>query len=161
VAIGNPLGLASSVSQGITSSLNRDIGEPMFDDHIKTDAGFNHGNSGGPPFDRRGEVIGVNMALFTPDAYNRGSIGLGLAIPSTTAAWVVDLARRPGADRHKMTLQTDWPEEPRRRTRCTLAERKVESCRWTEFLDATTKSDILFATTFSPPNGQQELNSTL
>ena len=75
----------------------------MFDDLIQTDAAINHGNSGGPLFNRRGEVIGVNWALISPNAAS-GSIGLGLAIPANATAWVVDQMRRhgrvqPGLDR--------------------------------------------------------------
>ena len=95
VAIGNPLGLASSVTVGIVSALNRDVGESMFDDFIQTDAAINHGNSGGPLFNLRGEVIGVNWALISPNSTS-GSIGLGLAIPANATAWVVDQMRRYG-----------------------------------------------------------------
>jgi serine protease Do len=96
IAIGNPLGLSSTVTVGVVSALNRDLNETMIDDFIQTDAAINHGNSGGPLFNLAGEVIGVNSALFTPDAANRGSAGLGLAIPSEDASFVVDQMRRYG-----------------------------------------------------------------
>lgn len=88
IAIGNPQGFGGSVSTGIVSALNRDIMLSPFDDFIQTDAALNHGNSGGPLFNLRGEVIGVTTALYTPiDA--GGSIGIGFAIPSYCAQFVV------------------------------------------------------------------------
>ena len=88
LAVGNPLGLGVAVSAGIVSALNRDIMETPFDDDIQTDAAINHGNSGGPLIDRDGDVIGVNTAL-TSIGENGGSIGLGYAIPSDEANYVV------------------------------------------------------------------------
>ena len=96
VAIGNPLGLSSSVSVGIVSALHRNVDESMFDDFIQTDAAINHGNSGGPLFNIRGEVIGVNWALIAAGSGVAGSDGLGLSIPSNLAAWVVDEMRKYG-----------------------------------------------------------------
>lgn len=87
VAIGNPLGLGISVSAGIISALNRDIMESPYDHFIQTDAAINHGNSGGPLFNMRGEVVGVDTALVSPTP---ASAGLGFAIPSRGAQWVID-----------------------------------------------------------------------
>ncbi len=89
IAIGNPLGFGGSVSTGIVSALNRDISISPFDDFIQTDASLNHGNSGGPLYNANGEVIGVNTALYTP-TNDGGSIGIGFAIPSYCAQFVVD-----------------------------------------------------------------------
>jgi serine protease Do len=94
IAIGNPLGLGGSVTRGIVSALNRDIRDTPFDDYIQTDAAINHGNSGGPLFDERGEVIGMNTAIFSPEATS-GSIGLGFAIPSNDVKYVADALRSP------------------------------------------------------------------
>jgi len=94
LAIGNPLGLGGSVTRGIVSALNRDIRDTPFDDYMQTDAAINHGNSGGPLFNERGEVIGMNTAIFSPEA-NSGSIGLGFAIPSNDVKYVADALRRP------------------------------------------------------------------
>jgi serine protease Do len=98
LAIGNPLGLGGSVTQGIVSALNRDISDTPFDDYIQTDAAINHGNSGGPLFNERGEVIGMNTAILSPNATS-GSIGLGFAIPSNDVKYVVDALRSPGGMR--------------------------------------------------------------
>jgi serine protease Do len=89
LAIGNPLGLGLSVSAGIVSALNRDIQESPFDNFIQTDAAINHGNSGGPLVDLDGKVVGVDTALYNPDEAG-GFIGIGLAIPSDTARFVVN-----------------------------------------------------------------------
>ncbi|MBN8926803.1 MAG: hypothetical protein BGO51_07605 [Rhodospirillales bacterium 69-11] len=94
IAIGNPLGFDSSVSAGIVSALNRNIMESPFDDYIQTDAAINHGNSGGPLFNIKGEVVGMNSVIFAPD--NGGFIGLGFAIPSNDVRFVVDQIRRYG-----------------------------------------------------------------
>ena len=98
LAIGNPLGLGGSVTQGIVSALNRDIRDTPFDDYIQTDAAINHGNSGGPLFNVHGEVIGMNTAIIAPNGTS-GSIGLGFAIPSNDVKYVVDALRSPGGMR--------------------------------------------------------------
>ncbi len=86
-AIGNPLGLGTSVSGGIVSGLNRDAMESPYDDFIQTDAAINHGNSGGPLFNMEGEVVGVDAAMVSP---TESFSGLGLAIPSDDARFVID-----------------------------------------------------------------------
>jgi serine protease Do len=98
LAIGNPLGLGGSVTRGIVSALNRDIRDTPFDDYIQTDAAINHGNSGGPLFNERGEVIGMNTAIFSPEATS-GSIGLGFAIPSKDVKYITDALRSPAGVR--------------------------------------------------------------
>ena len=95
VAIGNPLGLGASVTAGIVSALNRNIGETIFDDFIQTDAAINHGDSGGPLLNGSGEVVGINTA-FDSATPKGGSIGIGFALPSDAAAIVVDRLRRYG-----------------------------------------------------------------
>ena len=94
VAIGNPLGIGTSVSTGIVSALNRDISESPYDDFIQTDAAINHGNSGGPLFNMRGEVIGINAAIVSPTT---ASAGLGFAIPAHDARFVIDRLRKYGS----------------------------------------------------------------
>jgi len=84
-AIGNALGIGLSVTSGIVSALNRNIMDTPFDDFIQTDASINHGNSGGPLFNRQGEVIGVDTAIISPTT---GSVGLGFAIPANDARFV-------------------------------------------------------------------------
>ena len=97
-AIGNPLGIGVSVTSGIVSGLNRNLLDTPFDDFIQTDAAINHGNSGGPLFNRRGEVIGIDTAIISP---TNGSAGLGFAIPSNDAVFCAthllhDGSIRPG-----------------------------------------------------------------
>jgi serine protease Do len=93
MAVGNPFGLGGTVTTGIVSARGRDIQSGPFDDYIQTDAAINRGNSGGPLFDMDGKVIGINTAIFSPTG---GSIGLGFAIPSSTAAPVVEQLKSHG-----------------------------------------------------------------
>ncbi len=86
VAIGQPFGLGGSVSVGIISARNRDIDSGLYDDFIQTDAAINRGNSGGPLFDLKGNVIGVNTVIYSQTG---GSVGVGFAVPSTMANRVV------------------------------------------------------------------------
>jgi len=88
IAIGNPFGFGGSVTSGIISSRNRDIGLTRYDDFIQTDASINLGNSGGPLFNLDGEVIGINTAIIAPG--HSGSIGIGFAIPSNSASKVIN-----------------------------------------------------------------------
>lgn len=78
VAIGNPFGLGGSVTAGIVSGRNRDVGGPL-SNFIQTDASINRGNSGGPMFNLKGEVVGVNNMILSPTG---GNVGIGFAIPS-------------------------------------------------------------------------------
>ena len=87
IAIGNPFGFGGTVTSGIISSRNRDIGLTRYDDFIQTDASINVGNSGGPLFNLDGEVIGINTAIIAPGS--SGSIGIGFAIPSNPASKVI------------------------------------------------------------------------
>ena len=83
VAIGNPFGLASSVSLGIISATERKIGAGPYDQFLQTDAAINPGNSGGPLFSLKGEVVGMNTAIFSNPALGGGAnIGIGFAVPS-------------------------------------------------------------------------------
>ncbi|MEM8987679.1 MAG: Do family serine endopeptidase [Pseudomonadota bacterium] len=86
VALGNPYGFGGSVSSGIVSAIGRDIGAGPYTDFIQVDAAINRGNSGGPTFDLKGRVVGVNTAIISPTG---GSIGLGFAIPADVASDVV------------------------------------------------------------------------
>ena len=88
IAIGNPFGFGGTVTSGIISSRNRDIGLTRYDDFIQTDASINQGNSGGPLFDLEGKVIGINTAIIAPGS--SGSIGIGFAIPANPASKVID-----------------------------------------------------------------------
>ncbi|MEW6257676.1 MAG: DegQ family serine endoprotease [Pseudomonadota bacterium] len=83
MAIGNPFGLGGTLTVGVVSARNRNINSGPYDNFIQTDAAINRGNSGGPLFNMDGEVIGVNTAIISPSG---GSIGIGFAVPSSTAA---------------------------------------------------------------------------
>jgi len=87
LAIGNPLGLGGTVTSGIISSINRDIGGGPYVDFIQTDAPINRGNSGGPLFNLDGKVIGINSMIISQTG---GSVGLGFSIPSSTAKLIVN-----------------------------------------------------------------------
>jgi serine protease Do len=86
MAIGNPFGLGGSVTLGIISARGRNINAGPYDNFIQTDAAINKGNSGGPLFNMRGEVIGINTAIISPSG---GSIGIGFAVPTELAENVV------------------------------------------------------------------------
>ena len=85
IAIGNPFGLGGTVTTGIISARNREIGLSRYEDYIQTDASINVGNSGGPLFNLNGDVIGINTAIL-----GSGSIGIGFAIPSNSASVIID-----------------------------------------------------------------------
>ena len=86
IAIGIPFGLGGTVTSGIISARNRSIGLSRYEDFIQTDASINVGNSGGPLFDMKGNVIGINTAILGQS----GSIGIGFSIPSNSAKKVID-----------------------------------------------------------------------
>ena len=92
IAIGNPLGLGNTVTAGIISALQRNIGAGgAYDRFIQTDTAINPGNSGGPLFNMRGEVIGINNRLISPVGAN---IGVGFAIPADEAIPVVESLKK-------------------------------------------------------------------
>jgi serine protease Do len=96
VALGNPFGIGLSASSGIVSGRNRDIRSGRFDAFIQTDASINKGKSGGPLFNLNGEVVGINTAILSPTG---GSIGIGFAVPISTASRVIDQLVRYGETR--------------------------------------------------------------
>ncbi len=93
MAIGNPFGLDHSVTSGIVSAKGRFIGAGNYDDYIQTDAAINPGNSGGPLLNLRGEVVGINSAIFSRTG---GNIGIGFAIPVNLAKELVPQLRERG-----------------------------------------------------------------
>jgi len=86
IAIGNPFGFGGTVTSGIISARNRSLGLSRYEDYIQTDASINSGNSGGPLFDMRGDVIGINTAILG----RSGNVGIGFSIPSNSAKIVID-----------------------------------------------------------------------
>lgn len=112
LTMGNPLAIGLSVSAGIVSALNRDLQDTPFDSYIQTDAAINHGNSGGPLVNQNGDVIGIDTALYNPQE-NGGFIGIGFAIPSNSAKFVVDRLLDPNRQKPGwlgFTLQDMTPE---------------------------------------------------
>jgi S1-C subfamily serine protease len=101
VAIGNPFGLDRTATAGIVSALQRNVTAPNgsnIDHVIQTDAPINQGNSGGPLLNARGEVIGVNSQISTPNG--GGNVGIGFAVPSNTVKNVAgQLMKRGKVDR--------------------------------------------------------------
>jgi serine protease Do len=89
IAVGNPLGLGTSVSVGVVSARGRDLMRSPFDDYIQTDATINPGNSGGPLLDCDGKIVGIDTALLSNSTV-LGSIGLGFALASNVTQFVAD-----------------------------------------------------------------------
>ena len=88
VAIGNPFGLGQTVTSGIVSALSRSgLGIEGYEDFIQTDASINPGNSGGALVNLRGELVGINTALFSQGG---GNIGIGFAIPINLAMQITE-----------------------------------------------------------------------
>ena len=110
IALGNPFGLFEAaeptVTVGVVSGAGRDLGHRdgrIYRDMIQTDASINRGNSGGPLMNARGEVIGVNTAIYSE---NGGSVGLGFAVPAAKAQRIIDELRAKGSvDRRLPSLR--------------------------------------------------------
>jgi serine protease Do len=93
MAIGKPFGLDQTVTSGIVSAKGRNIGQGPYDNFIQTDASINPGNSGGPLLNLRGEVVGINTAIFSQSG---GNIGIGFAIPSNSVKELLPQLRDKG-----------------------------------------------------------------
>ena len=107
MAIGNPFGLAETVTAGIVSAKGRVIGSGPYDDYIQTDASINPGNSGGPLFNSHGEVIGINTAIVS------GGQGIGFAIPVNMAKSIIPQLKEKGKVTRGwlgVTIQSVTPE---------------------------------------------------
>jgi S1-C subfamily serine protease len=103
VAIGNPFGLTRTATAGIVSAVGRPIEAPnqfTIDHAIQTDAALNHGNSGGPLLNTRGQVIGVNSQISTGNTGEQGNVGIGFAVPVNTVKSVVAQILRHGNVEH-------------------------------------------------------------
>ena len=95
LAIGNPFGVGQTVTSGIVSALGRSgLQINTYENFIQTDAAINPGNSGGPLVDSRGNLIGINTAIYSRSG---GSIGIGFAIPVSTAKTVLDQIVKTGS----------------------------------------------------------------
>jgi serine protease DegQ len=94
LAIGNPFGVGQTVTSGIVSALGRNqLGINTFENFIQTDAAINPGNSGGALIDTRGNLLGINTAIYSRSG---GSMGIGFAIPVSTAKQVLEGIVRDG-----------------------------------------------------------------
>ncbi|MGE5239545.1 MAG: DegQ family serine endoprotease [Chloroflexota bacterium] len=94
LAIGNPFGLSNTVTMGIISAVGRaDVGIADYEDFIQTDAAINPGNSGGPLVNAKGEIVGINTAIFSKTG---GYQGIGFAVPSNMVRLVMDQLTREG-----------------------------------------------------------------
>ena len=94
LAIGNPFGVGQTVTSGIISALGRtQLGINTFENFIQTDAAINPGNSGGALVDARGSLLGINTAIYSRSG---GSLGIGFAIPASTARQVMESLIREG-----------------------------------------------------------------
>ena len=92
LAVGNPFGLGGTVTRGIISAHQRDIGSGPYD-YLQIDAAVNRGNSGGPSFNLDGEVVGMNTAIFSPSG---GSVGIAFAVPAALVKEVVGQLQEHG-----------------------------------------------------------------
>lgn len=112
IAIGNPFGLGNTVTTGIISAQARNIRTDsmnIIDNFIQTDAAINEGNSGGPIFNIKGEVIGVNFFIVSPTGVN---IGIGFAVPSSIAKPIIDQLVKDGKVHHGwIGIATQSPED--------------------------------------------------
>ena len=109
IAIGNPLGVGVTVTKGIVSAINKGLDTSIWDDFIQIDAALNQGNSGGPLFNDRGELIGVDSALITTGD-NGGSVGLGFAIPANDVLYILERWRKYGRVRAGCKRSAWWGE---------------------------------------------------
>jgi S1-C subfamily serine protease len=103
VAIGSPFGLENTVTAGIVSALHRSMNAPngfAINDSIQTDAAINHGNSGGPLLNLRGQVVGVNAQIETGGDESGNNAGIGFAIPSNTVKTIAEQLIQTGAVKH-------------------------------------------------------------
>ena len=93
LAIGNPFGLGGSLTAGIVSARGRDINAGPYSRFIQTDTAINRGNSGGPLFNVKGQVVGVNSAILSPSG---GNVGVGFALPTKVVKPIVAELREDG-----------------------------------------------------------------
>lgn len=94
IAIGNPFGVGQTVTAGIVSAKGREIGAGPYDDFIQTDASINPGNSGGPLFNIKGEVVGINTAIYSPSG---GNVGIGFATPINIVKRLIPQLKEKGS----------------------------------------------------------------
>ncbi len=116
-AIGNPFGLGETITKGIISAKERSFSDKQRD-LFQTDAAINPGNSGGPLINIFGEIIGINVAIYSPDTVHQGSVGVGFSIPSNDVREVFEqILERGRAMRGWLGVQSyDWDLQARRQS---------------------------------------------
>lgn len=97
MAVGNPFGLSGTVTRGIISARDRHLSDSSLD-YLQTDAVINPGNSGGPLVNVRGEILGINVAIYRGDENVRAWQGVGLAVPAKDVQEVVRAILKKGPD---------------------------------------------------------------
>ncbi len=110
-AVGNPFGLSGTVTQGIISARDRHLSDSQLD-YLQTDTVINPGNSGGPLVNIRGEIIGVNVAIYQGDQNVRAWQGVGLAVPANDAKAVVEAVLKQGPASDNGYLGLELSAEP-------------------------------------------------
>jgi serine protease Do len=93
LTVGSPFGFYNTVTAGIVSGRNRSIDAGAYDQYLQIDAPINRGSSGGPAFDMKGRVIGINTAIYSPSG---GSVGIAFDVPASTAKFVIGELRAKG-----------------------------------------------------------------
>ena len=126
LAIGNPFGVGQTVTSGIVSALGRTgLGINTFENFIQTDAAINPGNSGGALVDVGGNLVGINTAIFSRTG---GSMGIGFAIPVSTAKMVLEQIVKSGSvTRGWIGVEVQEITPPRRRIVPAAAARAARS----------------------------------
>ncbi|MCL2802684.1 MAG: trypsin-like peptidase domain-containing protein [Micrococcales bacterium] len=174
LAVGNPLGLDNTVTQGIVSALNRPVtteqaggaaqGELVVTNAVQVDAAINPGNSGGPLFDADGQVIGINSSIATMggNGDQTGSIGLAFAIPVNLVKVIAPQLIESGAAIHPLlgVESTDAVVEVAGQHRAGAAIAKVQSGS-PAAASGIQAGDVIYAVDGRPVNGSLALTATI
>jgi serine protease DegQ len=162
LAIGNPFGLGQAVTSGIVSALGRTgLGLESYENFIQTDASINPGNSGGALVNLRGELIGINTAIFTPGG---GNVGVGFAVPINMAESVMkQLVANGEVHRGRLGVQVK-DLTPELAERMGVAARQGAVVDFVDVLSPAQKAglalgDIILAVDGNPVHGAADLRN--